>query len=101
MIEDVFDPEQFERQGDNKDVVRRIAALNDMKSVLQIDPPRVKELPKQRGGVFAPVTEQVITILRMGVPVDMNPLDDFMPSLIALAPRTQDGHFVAVLVQRT
>src|SRR5712664_273716 len=44
MIEDVFDAKEFERQSNEENGVRRIAALNDMKSVPQIDPPCIEEL---------------------------------------------------------
>ena len=33
MIEDVLNPEQLKWQGNEENIVRRVAALNDMKSV--------------------------------------------------------------------
>ena len=52
MVENVLNPQELERQRNQENVVGRIAALNDMKSASQIDPPRVQKLPKQRAAVF-------------------------------------------------
>ena len=46
MVEDILHAQQLERQGDQEDIVGRIAALNDVKAAPQIDPPGVEELPK-------------------------------------------------------
>src|SRR5271166_60622 len=41
MVEDVLDPNKFEGQGDQENIVWRIAALDYMESASQIDPPRI------------------------------------------------------------
>jgi hypothetical protein len=46
MIEDVLDPEKLERQCNEKDIVRRVATLYDLKAPAEIDPPRVEKFPK-------------------------------------------------------
>ena len=47
MIEDIFHAQEFEREGDQKNIVRRITALNHVETVPKINPPGVEELPKQ------------------------------------------------------
>ena len=52
MVKDVLDPQEFEWQSNQENVVRRITALNGMEPTPQIDPPRVQELPKERPAVL-------------------------------------------------
>src|SRR5215831_14273276 len=99
MVEDVLDAQEFERQDKQENIVGRITTLNDMKSTPQIDPPRVQKFPKQRTRVLAEIAEGTVSFFEHWVPVDMNPVDDFTPLLVALAPGTQYGHLVPVLVQ--
>jgi hypothetical protein len=55
VIEDIFDPEEFERQSNQDNIVRGIAPLNDMKTVPKIDFPSVQKLPKQSTAIFVQI----------------------------------------------
>src|SRR6516164_586036 len=99
MIKDVSDSQQFERQGNQEDQIRRIAALNHMESAPQKDPPRIPKLPKQRTAVFPEVPNMAVPFFRHRVPVDVNPLNNLMPSIIVLAARAQHSHVISVLAQ--
>jgi len=85
MIEDVFDAQEFKRQRDQENVVGRIAALNDMESAPQKDPPGVQEFPEQGATVLAKVAEGAIAFLEYRMPVNVNSLDEFVPSVISAA----------------
>lgn len=60
MIEDVLDPQEFERQSNQENSVGRITTLNDIESASQVDPPGVKKLPKQRAAVFDQISEKAM-----------------------------------------
>src|SRR6266851_3401859 len=100
MIENVLNPEEFERQGNHENVVRGIAALNDMKSTSPIDSPCVEKLPKKSAAVFVEVPQGTIAFSWHRMAVDMNSINNFMSLRVALAPGTQYVHFVPVLLQR-
>src|ERR1035438_1635187 len=100
MIEDVLHPKQFERQSNQENIVGRITALNDMKATPQEDPPGVEELPKKRPAVFPEITQGSTSFFRHRVPVDPNPIDNFVPLLVAFRSGTQYCHFIPILVQR-
>ena len=99
MIEDKFNPEKLEWKGDKKNVVRRVATLNYVESVSEIDPPRVEEFPKQRATVFVQIPQVTIPLGRHVVPVNVNPLDHFMTLHGPLLPRAQYGDSVAIRLQ--
>src|SRR5271157_1645207 len=99
VIEDVLDPQQFERQSNQENIVGRIAALNDMKAAPQEDPASVEELPKERPAVFPEITQGSASFFHR-VPVDPNPIDNFVLLLVPFPSRTQYGHFIPILVQR-
>ena len=81
VIEDVLHPKQLKGQCDQKNVVRRIAALNHMKSVPQIDPPCVAELAKQSAPIFPKVSQRAVAFFRHGMPVDADTADHFVSQL--------------------
>ncbi len=89
MVEDIFDAKKFERQGNQKNIVGGIATLNDLKTVPQINPPGVHELPKESVEVFNEMPEGTIAFRGGGVPVDMNTIEELVPSLVPFAARGQ------------
>ena len=97
VIKNVFNAEQFEWQGNEENIVRRIAALNDMESVSQINPPRVEELPKKRAAVFPYITESAVSLFRHRVPINVNTINESRVLLVHSLPSgTQHGDFVSV-----
>src|ERR1035438_10270152 len=100
MIEYVLDPQQFERQGDQENIVGRITGLNDMKAAPQKDPPSVEKLPKERPAVFPEMTQGSASFFRHRVPVDPNHIDNFVRLLVPFPSGTQYGHFIPIMVQR-
>jgi hypothetical protein len=100
MIEDILHSKQFEGEGDNENVIGRIAALNHMKSSPKIDPPSEKELPKQCPTELPEVTERAVPFLGQWVPVDMDPLKTLVSCHLTFALGRQYGDLVSVLVQR-
>ena len=46
MIKDVLDAQQLEWQSDEKNIVGRVASLNDIETPEEINPPCVHKLPK-------------------------------------------------------
>src|SRR6185437_686859 len=61
-IEYVFDSQQFEWERDQKNVVGRIARLNNLESMPQIDPPGIEKFPKQCAAVFPSVSERAVSL---------------------------------------
>src|SRR5271157_3232092 len=99
VIEDVLDPQQFERQSNQENIVGWITTLNDMKAVPQVDPPSMEELPKERPAVFREIPQGSAAFFHR-VPVDPNPIDNFVLLLVPFPGGTQYGHFIPILVQR-
>ena len=48
VVENIFHAQRFERQRYQEDVIRRIAALNDVKAAPEINPPGKYEFAYQR-----------------------------------------------------
>ena len=101
MVENVLDPQDFERQSNQKDIVWRIAALNNVKSVRKVDPARVQELPEQSTGVFPEITEGCVSLSRHGVSVDTDSLDHLIGLAAVATPGAQNCHVKSISVQRT
>jgi hypothetical protein len=99
MIEYVLHANEFERESDQENVVGRIAALNDVKTASQKDPPREKELPKQRTTELPHVTQRAVPLLGRGVAVNMDPLKTLVTFFVAFALWAQNRYFVFVGVQ--
>jgi hypothetical protein len=99
MIEDVLHSQELERQGHQEDIVGRIATLNDLKSVSQVDPPTVEELPKQRASEFAQIPQSAVPFFGHRVPVDLDALENFVPFSVAFAPGTQHRNLVPTFMQ--
>jgi|SRR5580704_14659162 hypothetical protein len=95
MVEDIFDPKQLERQGDEKNVIGGIAALNHAKPSTQENPEGIYKFPQQRAPVFEQISWKAISFLGGGVAVYVNPLNDFVAPLAVFAARAQNGNFVA------
>jgi hypothetical protein len=55
MVKNVFDSEYFEGQGDQKNVVRRVASLNNVEAMPQIDPQCVQEFQSECAGIFGQI----------------------------------------------
>src|ERR1700733_9124458 len=72
-----------------------------MKSVAQVDPPRIPKLPKECATVLPQVPEGTVPFLGHRMPIDMHPLDHLMYAFRALAFGAQHGDLVSRLVQGT
>src|SRR4029077_4055702 len=96
MIKDVFDPQEFKGQGNQKNVVGRIAALNYMKATPEKYPPRVEKFPKQRAAVFIHIAEGAIPFFGHRVTVNMNPFEPLVSLRVSLASRTQDSYIETI-----
>src|SRR5579859_5760052 len=101
MIEDVPHSKQPEGEGDQKNIVRRIASLDDLEASRQKDPPREQELPEQRRRIFQNIAERPIRFVWHGMPVDVDTLQNLMPPPVLARPRAKDADFVPCLIQRT
>src|SRR5579872_4977703 len=101
MIEDVLNPEQLERQCDQENIVWRVAPLNDMKSMPKVNPPRIPELPKECAAILPQIPERTIPLLRRGVPIDLDTVDNLMSQLSTLALWTQYGDLISRLMKGT
>ena len=88
VVENVLNTHKFEWQSNQENIVRRIAPLNDMKSMSKIDPTRKQELPKEGAAVFPEVPEGVTPLCRHGMSVNTNSVDDFVSLEVPLAPGT-------------
>jgi hypothetical protein len=99
MIEDVFHAQEFEGEGDQKNIVGGITALNDVKAVPKINPPSVEELPKQCAAEFEEIPERTVPFFWHRVPIDVYPIENFVTHSVALASGTQYCDVVPVLVQ--
>src|ERR1700683_398082 len=99
MIENVFDPEQLEGQRHQKNIVGRIAALNDVKSAPEINPPRVHKLPEQCPAEFPQISQRTVALGGYRMAVDVHAFQKLVAALVAFAPRTQNRNFIAMLMQ--
>src|SRR5580704_8457071 len=99
MIKNVFDAQEFEREGYQENIVGGITALNDLKPVPKIDPPGVEELPEKCAAEFDKITEGAVPFFGHWMSIDMHVVENFVPRRIALAARTQYGDLEAVLMQ--
>jgi hypothetical protein len=99
MIEDVFHAQEFEGEGDQKDIVGGITALNDLESVPNINPPSVKELPKQCAAKFEEIPEGAVPFSWHRVPIDVYPIENFVARSVALTSGAQHGHAISVRAQ--
>ena len=99
MIEDVLHAEDFERQSDEENVVRRVAPLDYVKASAQKNPRGVKELEDQRTKELNQVAGDAVPFPEHGVTVDVNPIEELvaLPALLVL--RTQDGDIVSMGAQ--
>src|ERR1035437_73838 len=100
MIEDVLDPEDFEEQGNQENIVRGIAALNHVKPSPQIDPPGEKELPKQGATELPYIALGAVPFLGHGVTIDTDPIETLVSFLVTFAFWAQYCYLVSALVQR-
>jgi hypothetical protein len=85
MVENVLNPKEFKRQGNQKNVIGRIAALYDFESATHEDPQRVEKLPEQSGAVFIHVPESTVAFSGHGVPEDVDALQYLVSLFGALA----------------
>jgi hypothetical protein len=96
VVEDVFDPQQLERKGDQKNVIGRIAALDNMKAAPPVNPPCIQEFPKKSATIFIQIPKRTIPFFGHGMPEDMDAIDHLVPSRVTFASGAQDGHAVTV-----
>jgi hypothetical protein len=66
VIEDVRDSQDLKWQSNQENVIRRVAPLDDMEPVAQIDPPGVYKLPKQCAAVFEQIAEETFPSFGIG-----------------------------------
>src|SRR5690242_14268148 len=88
MIEDIFDSKQFEWQSDQENVVRRIAALNDIESALNVNPQRVYNFPKERPSIFPDIADWAVTFPSHWMPIDVDSIENDMLIHVAFGTRT-------------
>src|SRR5215472_4956077 len=100
MVEDILHTKKFEEDRDQENGVRRIAALYDLKTAAQIDPPRVKEFPEKGGAVLPDITESAIAFFRHWMPIDVDSFQKFVSFAIVLPSGTQNRDLVTVVPQR-
>src|ERR1700678_3289837 len=71
-----------------------------MKSVPQVNPPDIQELPKQRTTVFPQVAEGTVALFGHRMPVNADAADHFVSQLSTLAFGTEYGDFISSLMKR-
>src|ERR1700685_36286 len=99
MVEDVLDPEQLERQGHQKNIIGGIAALNDVKSTTEINPPGVHKFPEQSPAELPQIPQRTVALGGYRMAVDVYAFQKLIAALVPFALRTQYRDFVAVLMQ--
>jgi hypothetical protein len=78
----------------------RIAALENLETAAQEDPPGEEKLPKEGPAELPYVAQWTVAFLDHRVPVNVHSLQTLVSALVALAFGAQDGNLVAVLMQR-
>src|ERR1700722_8742920 len=96
VIEDVFHPQQFEGQRNQENVVRGVAALNDLKAAPQINPPGKPELPEKRTEKFHQIFQWGAAFGGQRMAVDVHSLQKLVSLFISLAPGTKHSDLIAV-----
>src|ERR1700741_4259481 len=97
MIEDVLYPEEPERKSNQKDIVGRIASLNDLKTATKENPPGIHKLPKQSTAKLPDVSQRCASLPGRRVPIDMHTAQQLIPFCVVLPSRAEHRHFVPVL----
>src|SRR5262252_6847690 len=100
MIENIFHPEEFEWQGHQEDIVRRIASLQDVEPVPKEDPPGIEEFPEKGRAVLPHVPHRAIAFAGHGMAIDTHPIHHFVAPLVALAAWAQNGYLVTIVPER-
>ena len=101
VIEYVANSEKLERKGNEKNVVRRISALNDLKPAGHKDPDRKNEFPEERPTVFPDVPERRVPFLGHWMAKDVHSIQYLVELGILFAARRDHRDFVACVVQGT
>ncbi len=91
VIKDVFLPYKLERQGDEKDQIGRIAAVNRVESLFAEHAPGEPEFVEQGACVFANITDRRFSFHGKRVSIDVDAFEDFVVGFVALALRTDNG----------
>ena len=94
VVENIFDSEDLERERNQENVVRRVAALNNIEATPEIDEPRIEKFPEKDEAILVYIASGAVPFLRRRVAIDVNSFENFMSPLVALPARTKDGHFV-------
>lgn len=87
VIEDVFYAKQLERQRHQENEVGRIAALNDINALFEVDFPCQHGFPEQRRAVFEQKSERPARFERQGMAMDFHAINDFVALLKPFALR--------------
>jgi hypothetical protein len=101
MIENIFDAEKFEWQGDQKNVVGRITSLNHIESVPQIDPQCIQELKSESASIFSHIAPWGSCLYWHGMAVNAYAVDNLIPGGTAFALRTQNCHVITIFAERS
>src|ERR1700730_18410578 len=101
MIEDLLNLKQLEGQRHQKNFIGWIAALNDVKSAAEINPPGIHKLPEQSPAEFPQISQWTVALGRHRMAVDVYAFQKLIAALVPFATRTQYRDFVAVLMQAT
>ena len=93
VVEHVLLAEELERQGDQEDQVGRIAAVDCIEPVLEIDAPGESGFVEERARIFAQIAAGGIPFGWKRMPIDVHSLDDFVVRLVSFAFRANDRNF--------
>src|SRR5579859_614359 len=101
VVKNVLHSKEFERQCDQKNIIGRIATLNDIKSMPQIDPQRIPKLPEQRATVLPQIPHRSASLRWRGMSIDADSVNNFVSCGARFSSGTQNRHFVSALPKRT
>src|SRR6516165_5995506 len=96
MVKNISNSKNSERKRDQKNIVRWIAPLNNIKSVGKKNPPGKKELPKQGARIFPYVSERRVAFRWHGVTIDADALKYFVGFPKAFSARAKRGEFITI-----
>ena len=91
MIKDVFLPYKLEGQGDKKDQIGRVAAVNRVESMFAEHAPGEPVFREQGACVFAQITDRRVAFHGERVSIDVDALEDFIVGFVTLALRADNG----------
>jgi hypothetical protein len=95
LVKDVLLPKELEWQGNQENIVRRIAALNNVETSCQEDSPCEQILPKKGICIFKQIAKRPPCLDGRGMAKNADALEPFESNSVRPANRTDDGNFIA------